>query len=1001
MHIGTTFKHKSFTFIFAAVSIFSTFTSLPTAQATSCTATLSSTTSVADSSTATMCILKISGSLSWTAPAGTTSVNILAVGGGGGADHNFGGGGGGGQVIIANSFSVSAGTTYSVIIGAGGAKGYEGPPNYTTYLASAGGDTKFGTLLTAVGGGVGGRGGSVSTSGGSSGGGREGQTASSAVTPVYSAPILTFGNNGGAGSTDKSGGGGGGAGGSGGNANGSVGGAGGAGLLVNVASSGQIVAGSGSTYVGAGGGGGAGGAGTGSWYVGGAGGAGGGGAGGSSGATSNGGSGTGIGAGGGGAGQGGSTQGGLGAAGALWISFAMPKPVPSVTFTSANSSFNLGTSNTLTATVVAGATGTITFTDSVSGTLCTTGSLNGSGVAACDWTPSSAGSYSITANYSGDSAYASTSSTSSTITVAIATATLLAVANQSLTYGAAETLTATIQVNGSTLNTNLGTVSFHNDGNQISSCQSVAILSGVATCSSWIPVAGNYSNITAIYSGAGSYSSSTSNGATFTVSKANQATLSVANQSFWAHQTLNLSLLTTNGGSGTGGNSYTVESGPCTISAGILSGNPTGPNGPKVCALTVTRAADSNYNAITSAQFTATMAFSFSRVGLALPSAATTATYGTPVEITATSFGQIPGTISFRAAGQTISGCTNKSVSASPWTTTCTWTPSASGLISLTYDWIPSNTNIYDSKTNWTPYKLATDPLGTTTPVTINVSKISTTNTLALSAATPIYGSIDTITATTSAPGTVVFKSSGVDISGCESVATTLASPYTAACPWIPTGVASYSLTAVLTPTDVAGYTTATATALTPTSVRSPLTITPTPGQTKVFGTLNPSLTYSITSGALVLSDTLSGELTYVGSDAGSYAISLGTLTNANNPKYAITLASESFTITKALQSAVSLSSLSSAYNPSNKTVSLTGSGGTGTGNYEYALHFSNTTPGCSVSGSTLTYTTAGTCVIAVTRTSDTNYFSRTDAVSFSIGLASQTITFGSLSAKN
>jgi hypothetical protein len=204
-----------------------------------------------------------------------------------------------------------------------------------------------------------------------------------------------------------------------------------------------------------------------------------------------------------------------------------------------------------------------------------------------------------------------------------------------------------------------------------------------------------------------------------------------------------------------------------------------------------------------------------------------------------------------------------------------------------------------------------------------------------------------------------------------------------------------------LTPTDVAGYTTATATALTPTSVRSPLTITPTPGQTKVFGTLNPSLTYSITSGALVLSDTLSGELTYVGSDAGSYAISLGTLTNSNNPKYAITLASESFTITKALQSAVSLSSLSSAYNPSNKTVSLTGSGGTGTGNYEYALHFSNTTPGCSVSGSTLTYTTAGTCVIAVTRSSDTNYLARTDVVSFSIGLASQTITFNSLSSKS
>jgi uncharacterized repeat protein (TIGR02543 family) len=518
MRIGTKFRYKSFSFAYIVISIFSTFTSLPTAQATSCTATLSSTTNVVNSSTATMCILKISGSLSWTAPAGITSVNILAVGGGGGADHNFGGGGGGGQVVIANSTSVSPGTTYSVVIGAGGAKGYEGPPNYTAYRPSVGGDTRFGTLISAVGGGLGGSGAFTNTSGGSSGGGGEGNSASNSVASVYPAPILTFGNRGGAGSSNKSGGGGGGAGGVGNNAGGSAGGAGGAGLLVGVDSSGQIVANSGSTYVGAGGGGGAGGAGT-SGYTGGAGGVGGGGSGGGSGATANGGNGTGIGAGGGGAGQGGSTQGGTGAAGALWITFEMPKPVPSITFTAAFSSFNLGTSNTLTATVVAGATGTITFTDSVSGTLCTTGSLNGSGIASCEWTPSSAGSYTVTANYSGDSSYASTTSASSTITVSIATTTLLAIGSQSLTYGAVQTLTATIQVSGSTANTNLGTVSFQNNGSQISNCQSVAVLAGIATCNSWNPIAGSYSNITAVYSGAGIYSSSTSSNASFTVSQ--------------------------------------------------------------------------------------------------------------------------------------------------------------------------------------------------------------------------------------------------------------------------------------------------------------------------------------------------------------------------------------------------------------------------------------------------------------------------------------------------
>ena len=114
-----------------------------------------------------------------------------------------------------------------------------------------------------------------------------------------------------------------------------------------------------------------------------------------------------------------------------------------------------------------------------------------------------------------------------------------------------------------------------------------------------------------------------------------------------------------------------------------------------------------------------------------------------------------------------------------------------------------------------------------------------------------------------------------------------------------------------------------------------------------------------------------------------------------------ITLASATFAITRATQTGVSLSSLSAAFSPSNKTIPLTGSGGSGTGTYEYALDVTNTTVGCSVASSILTYTTAGTCVVAVTRTLDTNYFARTDVVSFSIGLASQTITFGSLSAKS
>ena len=163
-----------------------------------------------------------------------------------------------------------------------------------------------------------------------------------------------------------------------------------------------------------------------------------------------------------------------------------------------------------------------------------------------------------------------------------------------------------------------------------------------------------------------------------------------------------------------------------------------------------------------------------------------------------------------------------------------------------------------------------------------------------------------------------------------------------------------------------------------------------------VTGSLAGSFTYTSATTSVI---SVSGSTLTVAGAGTSDITATFTPTDSTNYNSATTIMT--VTVGKALQSVVSLSSLSSTYNPSNKSVSLTGSGGTGTGNYQYALNSSNSTPGCSVNGSTLTYTTAGTCVIAVTQTSDTNYLSRTDDVSFSISLASQTITFGSLSAKS
>jgi hypothetical protein len=469
----------------------------------------------------------------------------------------------------------------------------------------------------------------------------------------------------------------------------------------------------------------------------------------------------------------------------------------------------------------------------------------------------------------------------------VSTTSTIAVNSASYSYGETITISTTIQASGSTATGATGTVNFKSGGTTISGCGTVAVTSGIATCNTWKPIVGTYSDISAAYSGGmGFYASNTTVSASFSVAKATLAVIP---------DTKSLAF-----GSAIPTYSYTYQ--------GFVNGE---------------NAASSSFT-----------------TGLSAPTC-TNSTYSTTT-----------------------------SVAASPLTISC------SGGSATNYTITTSGTSI------------------------LSITRATPTISIALSAPTPTYGAVDTITATASVPGDVTFKIGITAITGCETVTTTVSAPYTAQCSWIPAApLLSYSLNASLSPTNTIDYSTAnSSTTSTPIASKPALTVTPNSGQSKVYGANNPVITYTITSGALVGSDVLSGALTYTGSNVGNYTIAIGTLANAN---YTITLATVTFAITQATQNAVSLSSLSSAFNPSNKTVALTGSGGSGTGSYTYSLDSSNTTVGCSVTGSTLTYTTAGTCIVAVTRAADTNHLARTDTVSFSIGLASQTITFGSLSAKN
>ncbi|WP_454654912.1 beta strand repeat-containing protein [Bosea beijingensis] len=74
------------------------------------------------------------------------------------------------------------------------------------------------------------------------------------------------------------------------------------------------------------------------------------------------------------------------------------------------------------------------------------------------------------------------------------------------------------------------------------------------------------------------------------------------------------------------------------------------------------------------------------------------------------------------------------------------------------------------------------------------------------------------------------------------------------------------------------------------------VTVTASSGQGKVYGNVDPTLTYAVTAGSLVGADTLSGSLgRAAGENVGNYAINRGTLAN---PNYAVSFVGSNFGIT-------------------------------------------------------------------------------------------------------
>jgi len=157
------------------------------------------------------------GTYSWVAPAGVCAVSAVVIGGGGGGRNGSGGtGGGGGGLGWRNNIPVTPGTSYTVVVGAGGSPGSSSTNGGCSYVftnllggggrsGGSGGSGGGRTATPCGGGGTGGNGNGGSGPGGG-GGGAGGYTGNGGTGG--------YGCSGGAGTAGTGGGGNGGAGGS-------------------------------------------------------------------------------------------------------------------------------------------------------------------------------------------------------------------------------------------------------------------------------------------------------------------------------------------------------------------------------------------------------------------------------------------------------------------------------------------------------------------------------------------------------------------------------------------------------------------------------------------------------------------------------------------------------------------------------------------------------------------------------------------------------------------
>jgi hypothetical protein len=157
--------------------------------------------------------------------------------------------------------------------------------------------------------------------------------------------------------------------------------------------------------------------------------------------------------------------------------------------------------------------------------------------------------------------------------------------------------------------------------------------------------------------------------------------------------------------------------------------------------------------------------------------------------------------------------------------------------------------------------------------------------------------------------------------------------------------------------------------------------------QTKVFGTPDPALTYKVLSGTLLSGDTFSGALTrQAGEDVGNHPISKGSLAITSN--YFLTVIPNILKITPAVPVITFDPAPSAVYLGGPFTVHATTTSGT---DIAYSVQSG---PCVFVSGSAFDSNGAGDCVILAETPASLNYFAGSNTLTVSIDKATPVITW-------